>query len=77
LAKEAEISVMSVVLHAKDRHMVPSFGVRPLYYRDPYRLHVAMLSEHLREKEMQYAAMLKAHKGLIRKHSTTREDIHS
>jgi hypothetical protein len=46
----------------------PSFGIGPLYYRDPYRLHVATLSERLREKEMRYAATLKARKGLIRKH---------
>jgi hypothetical protein len=68
---------MSVVPRAKDRYMVPSFGVGPLYYRDPYRLHVATLSERLCEKEMRYAATLKARKGLIRKHGMTREDIHS
>ena len=54
----------------------PSFGIGPLYYRDPYRLHVATPSERLREEEMQYAVMLKAHEGLIRKHGPIREDIY-
>ena len=55
----------------------PSFGIGPLYYRDPYRLHVATLSERLREEEMRYTATLKAREGLIRKHGPTTEDIHS
>ena len=55
----------------------PSLGIGPLYYRDPYRLHIATLSERLREEEMRYTATLKAREGLIRKHGPTREDIHS
>jgi hypothetical protein len=55
----------------------PSFGIGPLYNRDPYRLHIATLSERLREEEMRYAATLKAREGLIRKHGPNREDIHS
>jgi len=56
---------------------VPSFGIGPLYFRDPYRLHSATLSERLREEEVRYAATLKAREGLIRKHGPTKEDIHS
>ena len=52
-----------------------SFGIGPLYHRDPYRLHSASLSERLREEEMRYTATLKAREGLIRKYGPTKEDI--
>ena len=54
-----------------------SFGIGPRYYRDPYRLRVAILSERLREEEVRYTATLEACEGLIRKHGPTREDIYS
>jgi hypothetical protein len=53
----------------------PSFGIGPLYYRDPYHLPFGSLSERLREEEMRYAQTLKARKGLIKKFGPTTEDI--
>ena len=56
----------------------PSFGIGPLYYRDPYRLPFgSSLSQRLRDEETRYAETLKARKALIRKLGPTKEDIMS
>ena len=54
----------------------PSFGIGPLYYRDPYHLSSrGSLSQRLREEEMRYVETLKARKGLIKKIGPTKEEI--
>ena len=53
----------------------PSFGVGPLYYRDPSDLRVVSLATRLHEEETRYAATLKAREGLIKKLGPTKEKI--
>jgi len=55
----------------------PSFGIGPLYDRDPNSLHVVSLAARLRDEETRYAATLKARKGLIQKHGPSKEKIQS
>jgi hypothetical protein len=63
----------------------PSFGIGPLYDRDPYdrdpydrdpySLHVVSLAARLRKEETRYAATLKAREGLIKKYGPSKEKI--
>ena len=55
----------------------PSFGIGPLYDRDPHSLRVVSLAARLREEEARYAATLKAREALIKKHGPSKEQIHS
>ena len=52
----------------------PSFGIGPIYGRNPLNLQ-GSLATRLHEEEMRYRATLKAREGLIKKHGPTKEQI--